>query len=576
MSSDSEGKKVPLYPLLSRPSRPERKHSPLNPYYVEMNHKRSTSGSLPPGLLRLMRAYDDEEDSDCGTPPLLLPSIDVHKVSYSESDSETGAKSHLNSPSPSSSLFIHATPPRINRIKETDSDATTLNELSRFIIRRPPNDQVKNRDLFHSTCSLPELPKWLNAITDGYSSEGRESKKKSSRRRKGIFFGFIIEGNEKSTLSDVFSDLFLASENRAFHSIISNSRQAKCFYWKKRKPDKWIRFNRSKKRLDQTFHPFKVKHRHTDKVDSFSLLNSPTCASPTIDPTEEDYEAADDASVASSGGFDSANLSFSNRLFGLNISGSRHAKSRTSTNNSNLKRLFSDGELLTEKVSFKNSLIDAKNLCDSQLGTVYAEIVAVLNGENDTSAGIMLIRKYLDEESISILKQLSLFIQKILSVSCDELLIPNTIQRIIEELQTIQSNLSDKRNGATGWFGIQTSMAISGVLNILEHGQDEPCLFAKGGFESDSDSNHNGKGDFFLNLEWENKQIGRILLRPSFSRLPNMGGIKQNDWTIKELQDVAEEGQLLNIVIVFLRSGEISYISPSVTSVFGICIFLKI
>lgn len=190
MSSDSEGKKVPLYPLLNRPSRPERKHSPLNPYYVEANHKRSTSGSLPPGLLRLMRAYDDDEDSDSGTPPLLLPSIDMHKVSYSESDSETGTKSYLNSASPSSSLFIHATPPRINRVKETDSDATTLNDLSRLRVIRPPNDECRNRDLFHTTCSLPELPKWLNSVTDGYISEGWDSRKNKSRRRrrrKGIF-----------------------------------------------------------------------------------------------------------------------------------------------------------------------------------------------------------------------------------------------------------------------------------------------------------------------------------------------------------------------------------------------------
>lgn len=367
----------------------------------------------------------------------------------------------------------------------------------------------------------------------------------------------------------------MASENRAFHSIISTSRQAKCFYWKKSKPERWIRFSRFKKRLDQSFYPFKVKHRHTGTVDSYSILNSPTCASPTIDPTEEDYEAADDASVASSGGvFDSANHSFSHRIFGFNIPGSKNAKSRTSTNNSNLKRMFSDGELLSEKLSFKNSLIDAKKLCDSQLGTVYAEIEAVLNDENDTSAGIMLIRKYLDEESVYILHQLALFIQKILSFSCEELLLPNTIQWIIEELQIIQSKLSDKRNGATGWFGIQTSMAISGVLNILEHGQDEPSIFGKGGIESDSDSNQNVKGDFGLNLEWNNSQIDRILFRPSFSRLPNIGGIRQNDWTFKELQDVAEEGQLLNIVIVFLRSGEISYISPSVTSVFGISVIM--
>lgn len=188
MSSDSEGKKVALHPLLNRPARPERKHSPLNPYYVEGNHKRSTSGTLPPGLLRLMRAYDDEEDSDGITPPLLLPSIDVHKMAYSESDSETGANAKLNSTG--SSLFIHATPPRLHRIRETDSDATTLNELSRFRIRRPPSDEGKNRDLFHSTCSLPELPKWLDKINDGYNSEGWESKRKSSGvySRKGNFY----------------------------------------------------------------------------------------------------------------------------------------------------------------------------------------------------------------------------------------------------------------------------------------------------------------------------------------------------------------------------------------------------
>lgn len=370
--------------------------------------------------------------------------------------------------------------------------------------------------------------------------------------------------------------MFLASENRAFDAIISKSRQAKCFYWKKRKPDRWIKFKKFPKKLDRPFHPF--QNRYSNLLDSHSLLNSPSCASPMNDPTEEDYEAADDASVASSGGvFDSANQSFSNRLFGLNIPGLKHAKSRTSTNNSNFKRIYSDGDILSERDSFKRSLVDAKNLCDSQLGTVLAEILAVLNDETDVSPGTVLIRKYLDEESTSILKELSIFIQRIVSFSCEELLLTYTIQRIIEELQAIQSKLSENRNGATGWFGIQTSMAISGVLNIIEHAQDDPSVFAKGTFESDTDSVVNAKRDFDLNLEWEISHEDRILYRPSFGQLPNMGGIKQNDWTYQELQDVAEEGQLLNIVIVFLKSGEISYISPSVTSVFGIyCIFLKL
>ena len=539
MSSDSEGKKAPPFLLLNRTTQPERRRSPLNPYYGK-GHKRSTSGSLPPGLLRL-RAY--EEDSD-GTPPLLLPSIDVHKVYESDSDSK------LHSPV----RFIHSTPPLLWRIKEPESDTTTLNELDRFRIIRPHNDQVKNRVEFHSTCSLPELPKWLKV-----NDQESDSLERGSSFRKEF------------KLSNVFSDMFLASENRAFDAIISTSRQAKCFYWKKRKPDRWIKFQKFEKRMDRPFHPF-IKNRYSNLLDSHSLVNSPSCDSPINDPTEEDYEAADDASITSDeGGLDGATDSFSNRLVGLNIPVFKETKSRTSTINSNFKQMYSEGELWMDKsCSFKKSLVDAKNLCDSQLGMVHAEIVAVLNDENDVGPGIVLIRKYLDDESTCILKELSVFIQRILLFSYEELLLPNTIQSIIEELQIIQSKLSEKRNGATGWFGIQTSMAISGVLNIIEHAQDETSIFAKGADESESESFTNAKVDFGLNTEPEFSQDDRILCRPSFGQIPNVDGVKQNDWTYNELQDVAEEARLLNIVIVSLKSGEISFISPSVDSVFGI------
>jgi hypothetical protein len=504
-----------------------------------------------------MRAYDEEEDSDSGTPPLLLPSIDVHKVSESDSDSKYN--------SPSSSLFIHATPPRLVRGKETDSDATTLNDLSRF--RRKP---LEDRNLFHSTCSLPELPKWLDKMADGYNSEGWETRKKS----KGIFYKLKIE-NAKFKLSDVFSDMFLASENRVFDAIISTSRQAKCFYWKKRMPDSWIK--RRRKKFNRPFHPVRVQNRYSKLMDAYSLVSSPICASPTHDdPTEEDYEAADDASVTSSGGvWDHSHYSFSNRLLGLNIPALKHVKSRTTTNNSSFKRICTDGDLLVKRGSFKKLLVDAKSLCDSQLGMVLAEILSVLNDEKDESPGVVLIRKYLDQESISILKELSIFIQRITSLSCEELLLPNTIRRIIEDLQIIQAKLSEKRNGATGWFGIQTSMAISGVLNIIEHVQDENLIFPKGVDGSDSDSFATGKAEFGFNPESEISQEDRILCRPSFDQLPNTGGIKQNYWTYKELQDVAEEGKLLNIVMIFSKSGEISFISPSVSSVFGILSIFK-
>jgi hypothetical protein len=135
--------------------------------------------------------------------------------------------------------------------------------------------------------------------------------------------------------------MFLASENKAFDAIISASRQAKCFYWKKRMPDRWVKFKRLGKKLDRQFHPFKVQNRFNKLLDSHSLVTSPICASPVHnDPTEEDYEAADDASVTSSGGvLDNSHYSFSNRLVGLNISALKHAKSKTTTNNSSFKRI---------------------------------------------------------------------------------------------------------------------------------------------------------------------------------------------------------------------------------------------
>jgi hypothetical protein len=178
MPSDSESKKVPPYILLNRSIRPERRHSPLNPYSADGNHKRTPSGSLPPGLLRLTRTFDDEEDSDCGTLPILLPTTDS-KAAYSESDSEPGVKRN----SPNSSLFIHVTPPRFHKKRETESDATTLNDLSRFRISTL-NDESKNN--FYSTCSLPELPKWSNNLNDGYISDGWEFRKKSCKKN-GIF-----------------------------------------------------------------------------------------------------------------------------------------------------------------------------------------------------------------------------------------------------------------------------------------------------------------------------------------------------------------------------------------------------
>ena len=164
MTSDSDGKKAISRPLLNRAARPERKHSPLNPDYVDKSNKRY-SGNMPPGLLRLSHAYDDEEDSDCGTPPLLLPSIDKprrhSKVSISESDSESGVKSPWNQEYLNSSpLFMNAKPNRFSRIKETDSDLSTLNDLSRLNL----TDDLNNRDLYYSSCSMPKLPKWIDLL----------------------------------------------------------------------------------------------------------------------------------------------------------------------------------------------------------------------------------------------------------------------------------------------------------------------------------------------------------------------------------------------------------------------------
>ena len=326
---------------------------------------------------------------------------------------------------------------------------------------------------------------------------------------------------------------------------------------------------------ERSFYPSKIQKMIHKVVNSPKELNTSTCVSPWIAPTEEDYEAADDASVTSSmGAYDTVNGFFAGHTFSSNpldfkFHKNHNSRARTNTDNYGLKHNRDSGGFQNEKKFFKDTLLDAKRLSDSQLGALNAEIFTILNEKNVLSEDILLIRKHLDSETRLILKELALIIEKFLELSFHELLIPASFQSIMEELYENQSKISERKNGALGWFGLQTSMAIFGLHDLIERFQSGNANLFIG--SNDVEPKYKSSLDAFgINLEGLEKSLpDRLLFRPSLGQLSISNNIKQNDWTYNEFIEVAEEGKLLNVVILFLKSGEVSFISPSVTSVFG-------
>lgn len=402
---------------------------------------------------------------------------------------------------------------------------------------------------------------------------------------------------------------------RLFHTSVSESRQAKMFYWEKSGITHWASV------VDRETSPAHSVSKKGVYYDSLALRNFRSgrherSPSPMRSVDDADYEAADDASIISSttGYFSRADYDFDHtrrgsvsslkQNLGLNID---HIDSPEDLYQPTLEsvpmyRSRSDGEISIMRSShfpLKHSIVIAKKICDEEFSALFKvmeEDRRLVPGTSGSAIHSPNHTQYPDIEP-SERARIATLIEVMCNIQVTDpsyLLNPDFVRELVNRIRSCHSQ-SDK---LCAQYVSKALFAFSGLARIVVDSEDlggEALSQTQTGSAAlgvplsagtemaqlttsfspifSNDASPSSEASRMLGLQYQSES--RTLCRPwlvLFSEKPSVAepsGIRQEFWTHDELKGIAEEGLSFNIVMVIRRNGRVDFISPSVEAIFG-------